>query len=189
MVPATSSLPSIPCLASPWPWNSPLTCVHPWTGSTRRSRRLVLRSCKMLFKLVARCEHFHKVAHCICLCEGAFLTHSGWEWDAQRPLWISRGQPHRTVGGETASPRASDQPGCQVSSGRGRRYSGDKQTESDSAQMILKLTEMIPQWAQPLCTQVWARHPPASQTGVYEDWQCHRSWVSVSPGYISDLTI
>ena len=42
VVRATSSLPSIPCLGSPWPWNSPLTCVHPWTGSTRRLPKSVI---------------------------------------------------------------------------------------------------------------------------------------------------
>lgn len=118
----------------------------------------------------------------VCLCEGAVLPHSGREWDAQRSLWISRGQPHRTAGGETSSPRAADQPGCQVSDEEGRRLIVNVQTQSDSVAMILKLTAMIPKWAQPLCAQVWTRHPPASQTGVHEDRQCHRSGVSVSPG-------
>lgn len=64
----------------------------------------------------------------VCLCEGAVLPHSGREWDAQRPLWISRGQPHRTAWGETSSSRAADQPGCQVSAEKGRRLSVNIQT-------------------------------------------------------------
>jgi len=48
VVPATSSLPSIPCLGSLWPWNNPLTCAQPWMGSTRRLQRSVLSDCAQL---------------------------------------------------------------------------------------------------------------------------------------------
>lgn len=101
-----------------------------------------------------------------CLCEGAVLSHSGRERDAKCSLWISRGQPHRTAGGETPSPRETDQPGCQVSA-------EDVKYDPKHEQTVT-----ITRWAQPLCSQVWTWHPPASQTGVHEDGQCHRSWVS-----------
>lgn len=79
---------------------------------------------------------FHNVVNCIC--EGAVLPQPGREWDAQRPLWISWGQPHRTAGGETPSPRAADQPRCQVS----KRKEGGRwliyERMWDCAVMILK---------------------------------------------------
>lgn len=61
-MPATSSLPSIPCLGSRWPWNNPLTCVHPWTGSTRRLLRLAL--CLRALKCIV--VRSSDVVYCMC---------------------------------------------------------------------------------------------------------------------------
>lgn len=49
-----------------------------------------------------------------CLHKGAVLSHSGGEWDAKCSLWIPRGQPNWAAGGETPSPRETNQPGCEV---------------------------------------------------------------------------
>lgn len=70
VVPATSSLPSIPCLGSLWPWNNPLTCGHPWTGSTKKLLKSVLICYSNKVSLPLNlCVAFVKLfTLCVCIC-------------------------------------------------------------------------------------------------------------------------
>lgn len=70
VVPATSSLPSIPCLGSLWPWNNPLTCGHPWTGSTKKLLKSVLicYSNKVSLPLNLCVAFVMLFTLCVCIC-------------------------------------------------------------------------------------------------------------------------